>query len=135
LGSKLHLLQLKKGADGARGDDANTLKTAVATWLNEQQPHPVPLLAINEKQERGFNHDLTGKLLCPVDYDWLDTLYVHQFVVLFLILIILQVFVMPSGSFTHVMQLLRIHGQRSCIRKRNMTHSTHRGGYSKVNFL
>ncbi|KIM51300.1 hypothetical protein SCLCIDRAFT_143537, partial [Scleroderma citrinum Foug A] len=63
---------LKKGTDGACADDANSLKTAVATWLNEQQPHPVPLLAANEKQERGFNHDLTGRLLCPVDYNWLD---------------------------------------------------------------
>ncbi|KIM61043.1 hypothetical protein SCLCIDRAFT_123089, partial [Scleroderma citrinum Foug A] len=63
---------LKKGMDGAHGDNANTLKSAVATWLNEQQPHPVPLLPLGEKQERGFNHDLTGQLLCLVDYDWLD---------------------------------------------------------------
>ncbi|KAN0081294.1 hypothetical protein V8E55_008918 [Tylopilus felleus] len=64
--------QLKKDADGARGDDANTLKTLVATWLNEQDSHPVPLFIIGEKRGRGFNHDVTGKLLCPVDYDWFD---------------------------------------------------------------
>ncbi|KAN0073663.1 hypothetical protein V8E55_012140 [Tylopilus felleus] len=64
--------ELKKGADGARGDDANTLKTLVATWLNEQDPHPVPLFIIGEKRGRGFNHDVMGKLLCPVDYDWFD---------------------------------------------------------------
>ena len=52
--------QLKKGADGVRGDDANTLKTLVATWLNEQDPHPVPLFIIGEKRGRGFNHDVTG---------------------------------------------------------------------------
>jgi hypothetical protein len=65
-------IQLQKGADGACGDDANTLKSSVASWLNEQDPHPVPLFAIREKQGRGFNHDITGRLLCPVDYDWFD---------------------------------------------------------------
>ena len=65
-------IQLQKGADGAHGDNANTLKSSVASWLNEQDPHPVPLFTIGEKQGRGFNHDITGRLLCPVDYDWFD---------------------------------------------------------------
>ncbi|KAG6373359.1 hypothetical protein JVT61DRAFT_6506 [Boletus reticuloceps] len=64
--------QLKRGADGARGDDANILKFSVATWLNEQQPPPCPLLLADDKRGRGFNHDLTGSLLCPVDFNWLD---------------------------------------------------------------
>jgi hypothetical protein len=68
--------QLKKGADGARGDDTNILKYSVATWLNEQQPPPYPLLLVGDKQGRGFNHDLTGSLLCPVDFNWLDAPYI-----------------------------------------------------------
>ncbi|KAI6096043.1 hypothetical protein F5141DRAFT_1012499, partial [Pisolithus sp. B1] len=61
---------LQKGADGARGDDSATLKTAIAQWLNESQPCPDPPFTLWEKNERGFNHEITGKLLCPVDYDW-----------------------------------------------------------------
>lgn len=26
------------------------------------------------KDGRGFDHELTGRLLCPVDYDWEDPL-------------------------------------------------------------
>ncbi|KAF8437720.1 hypothetical protein L210DRAFT_3546765 [Boletus edulis BED1] len=64
--------ELKKGADGARADDTNSLKHSVANWLNEQQPPPSPLLPVNDKQGRGFDHDLTGSLLCPIDFNWLD---------------------------------------------------------------
>ena len=67
---------MQRGADGARGDDANTLKTSVASWLNEQDPHPVPLFIVGEKRGRGFDHNVTGKLLCPVDYNWFDPPYV-----------------------------------------------------------
>lgn len=70
-----HMSQLKKGADGARGDDANTLKSSVANWLNERQPSPFPLLLVEDKHDRGFNHDLTGSLLCPADFNWLDAPY------------------------------------------------------------
>ncbi|KAI6006778.1 hypothetical protein EDD15DRAFT_2152885 [Pisolithus albus] len=62
--------ELQKGADGARGDDGATLKAAIAQWLNESRPAPDPPFSSWEKHGRGFNHDITGKLLCPVDYDW-----------------------------------------------------------------
>ncbi|KAF8447782.1 hypothetical protein L210DRAFT_3391365, partial [Boletus edulis BED1] len=64
--------ELKKGADGARGDDTNNLKRSVAIWLNSQTTYPTPFLAVDDKQKRGFSHDLTGSLICPVDYDWTD---------------------------------------------------------------
>ncbi|KAI5995964.1 hypothetical protein EDD15DRAFT_2365545 [Pisolithus albus] len=64
--------ELQKGADGARGDDSATLKMAIAQWLNASQPCPDPPFNLREKNERGFNHEMTGKLLCPVDYDWAD---------------------------------------------------------------
>lgn len=70
------LLKLRKGAEGARGDDANSLKAAVVNWLNEVSPCPTPSLNTTDKSERGFYHDVTGQLLCPVDYDWLDVSYV-----------------------------------------------------------
>ncbi|KAI5985498.1 hypothetical protein EDD15DRAFT_2374095 [Pisolithus albus] len=62
--------ELQKGADGARADDSATLKIAIAQWLNESQPCPDPPFNSREKNGRGFNHEITGKLLCPVDYDW-----------------------------------------------------------------
>jgi hypothetical protein len=68
------MVQLKKGADSACADDANTLKHSVTTWLNQQQQPPHSLLLVDDKQGRGFNHDLTGSLLYPVDFNWLDAL-------------------------------------------------------------
>jgi hypothetical protein len=62
-------LQLKKGADAARGDDTSTLKDLIAAWVNEDF-RPSPLLRSDSKQLRGFTHDICGKLLCPAEWDW-----------------------------------------------------------------
>ncbi|KAG1721105.1 hypothetical protein EDB19DRAFT_1898371 [Suillus lakei] len=43
-----------KGVSGARGDNTKTLKSAVLKWLSD----------------RGFNHEVTGVLLCPAGLDW-----------------------------------------------------------------
>lgn len=61
--------ELNKGADSARGDDATSLKSAVVHWLMSAEPEEPPLRP-DEKDGRGFDHDLTGRLLCPVDYNW-----------------------------------------------------------------
>ncbi|EGO28460.1 hypothetical protein SERLADRAFT_405988 [Serpula lacrymans var. lacrymans S7.9] len=54
---------LQRGADGARGDDAGTLKYSVVGWLT-QAFHPIdPPLLTNTKDNCGFKHDVT-------DYDW-----------------------------------------------------------------
>ncbi|KAG1784686.1 uncharacterized protein HD556DRAFT_1250963 [Suillus plorans] len=63
------LKKLKKGADAARGDDTSTLKDLVATWVN-QDFRPSRLLKSDEKQSRGFTHDVSGMLLCPAEWDW-----------------------------------------------------------------
>ncbi|KAH7924422.1 hypothetical protein BV22DRAFT_1013313, partial [Leucogyrophana mollusca] len=64
--------QLRKGADGARGDDGASLKGAVISWVTELY-HPVePPLRPGIKSDRGLEHDVTGHLLCPVDYNWDD---------------------------------------------------------------
>ncbi|KAI9570979.1 hypothetical protein HD554DRAFT_2241052 [Boletus coccyginus] len=36
-------------------------------------PKPDPPLSRDDKSGRGFYNDSTGRLLCPVDYDWNDT--------------------------------------------------------------
>ena len=64
--------QLNKGADSARADDAASLKPEVIHWLMSLTPSPEPALRHCEKDGRGFHHDVTGRLLCPVDYEWGD---------------------------------------------------------------
>ena len=66
------------GANDARSDDTTRLKSAVAEWLNTDNTRPPSIsnapsrLSAKGKEERGINHDLTGFLLCPIDYDWDD---------------------------------------------------------------
>ncbi|KAM6489009.1 hypothetical protein JOM56_014326 [Amanita muscaria] len=64
--------QLQAGANDARGDDVLKIRAAVAKWLNEQTPPPTPLLNPDSRSNRGIQHDVTGKLLCPIDFDWDD---------------------------------------------------------------
>ncbi|KIM54426.1 hypothetical protein SCLCIDRAFT_31116 [Scleroderma citrinum Foug A] len=61
---------LNKGADSACGDDAAGLKTAVVGWLMRRRPAPEPALESGQKTGHGFYHDVTARLICPVDYDW-----------------------------------------------------------------
>ncbi|KAG1762911.1 hypothetical protein EDD22DRAFT_979628 [Suillus occidentalis] len=61
---------LGKGASGARGDDTKTLKCAVLEWLLPRGQAVIPPLSQNIKSDRGFNHEVTGALLCPAGLDW-----------------------------------------------------------------
>ncbi|KAI6151179.1 hypothetical protein BKA82DRAFT_4013723 [Pisolithus tinctorius] len=62
--------QLRKGADGACGDDTANLKQDIVSWLTDLF-HPIePPLCTTTKDERGFVHDVTGKLICPAEFDW-----------------------------------------------------------------
>ncbi|KAG1785044.1 uncharacterized protein HD556DRAFT_1435286 [Suillus plorans] len=61
---------LGKGASGARGDDTKTLKSAILEWLVPRGQAGIPPLSRNIKSDRGFNHDITGALLCPAGLDW-----------------------------------------------------------------
>ncbi|KAG0695576.1 hypothetical protein DFH29DRAFT_814029 [Suillus ampliporus] len=67
----LHVGELiGKGAAGARGDDTKTLKSAVLDWISPKGEAIQPHLHRNSKLDRGFNHELTGSLLCPAGLDW-----------------------------------------------------------------
>ncbi|KAG1874035.1 hypothetical protein C8R48DRAFT_769424 [Suillus tomentosus] len=67
----LHVGELiGKGAAGARGDDTKTLKSAVLDWIAPKGEAIQPPLHRNSKIDRGFNHELTGSLLCPAGLDW-----------------------------------------------------------------
>ncbi|KAG1899887.1 uncharacterized protein F5891DRAFT_953184, partial [Suillus fuscotomentosus] len=61
---------LGRGASGARGDDTKTLKSAVLEWLVPRGQPVIPPLSRNIKSDRGFNHEVTGALLCPAGLDW-----------------------------------------------------------------
>ncbi|KAG1863140.1 hypothetical protein F4604DRAFT_1882247 [Suillus subluteus] len=63
--ARAYNLQVGKGAAGARGDDTKTLKSAILDWLSPKGEAIQPPLHRNSKIDRGFNHELTGSLLCP----------------------------------------------------------------------
>ena len=64
--------QLQKGASDARGDDIFHLRRAVGDWLNKLHPKPQPLFDPDDRSSRGIQHDTTGFLLCPIEFDWVD---------------------------------------------------------------
>ncbi|KAG1787213.1 uncharacterized protein HD556DRAFT_1191408, partial [Suillus plorans] len=65
----IHMGELAR-ASGARGDDTKTLKSAVLEWLLPRGQAVIPPLFQNIKSDRGFNHEVTGALLCPAGLDW-----------------------------------------------------------------
>ncbi|KJA13063.1 hypothetical protein HYPSUDRAFT_151997 [Hypholoma sublateritium FD-334 SS-4] len=61
---------LQKGASSARSDDTKSLKSAIIDWLTPPGEPLIPPIARNVKINRGFNHEVTGALLCPAGVDW-----------------------------------------------------------------
>ena len=64
--------QLQRGVSGARSDDTRSLKGPVLDWITPRGQLLNPPLSRNIKLDRGFHHDRTGLLLCPVGMDWAD---------------------------------------------------------------
>jgi hypothetical protein len=55
------------------------MKGPILDWIAPQPDRVLnPRIARNNKSERGFNHPVTGFLLCPVEYDWSDEEYVYN---------------------------------------------------------
>ncbi|KAG1826502.1 hypothetical protein EV424DRAFT_1537408 [Suillus variegatus] len=70
----LHVGELiGKGAATARGEDTKSLKPVIIDWIAPAGEAVVPPMLQNAKTSRGFNHPLTGHLLCPAELDWDDT--------------------------------------------------------------
>ncbi|RDB18332.1 hypothetical protein Hypma_000416 [Hypsizygus marmoreus] len=63
---------LQKGSSSARSDDTKSLKSAVIDWITPRGEPLIPPLPRNVKTCRGFNHEVTGALLCPANLDWSD---------------------------------------------------------------
>lgn len=67
--------QIQKGSAGARSDDTKSIKGPIIDWITPSGEPLRPLLARNMKMDRGFHHERTGLLLCPVELDWNDPEY------------------------------------------------------------
>ncbi|KAH6890794.1 hypothetical protein BKA70DRAFT_1234416 [Coprinopsis sp. MPI-PUGE-AT-0042] len=61
---------ITKGATNARSDDTRALKSIIIDWITPRGELLLPPLQRNIKTNRGFHHDRTGQLLCPVTMDW-----------------------------------------------------------------
>lgn len=64
--------QIRKGVSGARSDDTKSLKRDIVDWITPDGQRLNPPLYRHIKSDRGFRHDRTGELLCPIDLDWND---------------------------------------------------------------
>jgi hypothetical protein len=68
--------KIQKGASTARADDTKGLKGVIVDWITPRGRNLEPPLMRNVKTDRGFYHDRTRELLCPVGLDWNDKVYV-----------------------------------------------------------
>ena len=63
--------ELQKGANDACSNDVLSVREAVTNWLNKIYPTH-SLLDISSWGNHGIKHEMTGRLLCPIEYDWTD---------------------------------------------------------------
>ncbi|KAH6907219.1 hypothetical protein BKA70DRAFT_1104875 [Coprinopsis sp. MPI-PUGE-AT-0042] len=63
---------IQKGSSSARADDTKGLKGVILDWITPPGEALRPPLLRNVKTDRGFFHDTTGKLLCPIGLEWSD---------------------------------------------------------------
>ncbi|KAI1786467.1 hypothetical protein LXA43DRAFT_1099169 [Ganoderma leucocontextum] len=60
------------GAGAGHSDDVKGLKVAILGWITDPERGLVPPIKGNQMANRGFNHEATGKELCPAGLDWND---------------------------------------------------------------
>ncbi|KAF9056174.1 hypothetical protein BJ165DRAFT_1522119 [Panaeolus papilionaceus] len=65
------IAQLQKGGNNGRSEDVRRLKTEVGGWLNAAFSPSIPFCT-KTRTGRGIQNDITGALLCPIEYDWND---------------------------------------------------------------
>ncbi|KAJ3526688.1 hypothetical protein NMY22_g10070 [Coprinellus aureogranulatus] len=63
---------ITKGINTARSDDTKSMKSAIVDWITPPNQVLSPPIQRNIKTDRGFHHERTGELLCPVHFDWND---------------------------------------------------------------
>ncbi|KAF7972040.1 hypothetical protein HWV62_19169 [Athelia sp. TMB] len=63
---------IQKGIANSCGENTKGLKGVMIDWLTKPGVPLIPPLYRNSKSERGYNHPITGRLLCPAGWDWED---------------------------------------------------------------
>ncbi len=71
--------QLQQGASSARANDVKVLKSVILDWLVVPSNTLSPPISANSKADRGFKHEATGALLCPLGVDWYSSEQVQFF--------------------------------------------------------
>ncbi|KAF8225163.1 hypothetical protein L208DRAFT_1408929 [Tricholoma matsutake] len=64
---------MQRGIAAARSEDTKSLKEVVIDWITPAGQSLIPAIDRKEKAGRGFNHPVTGALLCPTGMDWSDS--------------------------------------------------------------
>ena len=66
-------LQLLDSVNNTWSNDVSRVKSAIADLLNRRTNGPaIPPLDPDTRDGRGLQNDFTGRLLCPIKYDWED---------------------------------------------------------------
>ncbi|KAG9225624.1 hypothetical protein CCMSSC00406_0003127 [Pleurotus cornucopiae] len=66
-----YFMQLESGSKSARGDDLSGLRKMVGHKLNaDQAPPRTHYFPPEERTGCGLQNDMTGRLLCPIEFDW-----------------------------------------------------------------
>ncbi|KAF9783394.1 hypothetical protein BJ322DRAFT_1008007, partial [Thelephora terrestris] len=69
----LYYARLLDCANNARSDDTARVKPNIANLLNNRANNPAsPPLDLETRDTRGLQNDFTGRLICPIKYDWED---------------------------------------------------------------
>ena len=71
----MSLLQIQQGISSARSDDTKSMKGAVLDWIVPRHVPLNPPIARNVKTNCGYQHFVTGGLLCPAGLNWHDPEY------------------------------------------------------------
>lgn len=70
---RMYYARLLEGANDARSDDVSRVKSGIASLLNNRRnAPPSPPLELYTRDGRGLQNDTTGRLLCPIKYNWDD---------------------------------------------------------------
>jgi hypothetical protein len=56
------------------------LKPCAVSWIGTLFENPHPPLPPTSKGNRGFEHDITGRLLCPINYNWDNLRYMFALI-------------------------------------------------------
>lgn len=62
--------QIQDGLQASRAKDSKDLSAAVVHWIKPSEGESKTPLDGRTRRNRGFQHDATGALLCPLNLDW-----------------------------------------------------------------